>query len=80
MVLPSFTMHLVARCPARERLVRATHAVAFYSEAPPSARMAQSVHVKQVVRNGSVHVSARGGIGIPARTIVQVDLVCAVAA
>jgi len=33
---------------------------------------------EQVVRNGSVRVSARGGIGIPARTIVQVDLVCAV--
>ena len=79
-VVPSLTMHLVARCPAGERLVRATHAVAFYSEAPPPARVALSVHVKQVVRNGSVRVSARGGSGIPERTIVQVDLVCAVAA
>jgi hypothetical protein len=78
-VLPSFTMSLVARCPAQQRLVRATYAVAFYSEAPPPPRVAQSVHVKQVVLNGNVHVSARGGVEIPPRTIVQVDLVCAVA-
>jgi len=78
LVLPSLTMHLVARCPARKRLVRATHAVGFYSESPPPARVARSVKVTQVVRDGSVRVSARGGLGIPARTIVQVDLVCAV--
>jgi hypothetical protein len=36
--------------------------------------------VKQVVRGGAVHVIAQGGAGIPERTIVQVDLVCAVAA
>ena len=58
--------------------MRATHAVGFYSESPPPARVARSVKVTQVVRDGSVHVSARGGIGIPERTIVQVDLVCAV--
>lgn len=78
-VRPNLTMRLVARCPARERLVRATYAVGFYTEAPPQARVAQSVHVKQVVRNGGVHVSARGGVEVPEHTIVQVDLVCAVA-
>jgi hypothetical protein len=77
LVLP-ITMRLVARCPAHQRLVSATHAVGFYSKSPPSAGVAQSVHVKQVVRNGSVHVSARGGPVSETRTIVQVDLVCAV--
>jgi hypothetical protein len=78
-VLPGLTMRIVARCSANQRLVSATHAVAFYTDAPPSARLAQKVRVTQVVRNGRVHVSARGGFGLPERTIVQVDLVCAVA-
>jgi hypothetical protein len=39
----------------------------------------QSVHVTQTVRNGIVRVSARGGTGqVTGRTIVQVDLLCAV--
>jgi hypothetical protein len=78
-VLPGLTMHVVARCAAHQRLVTATHAVGFNTEAPPSARIAQKVRVTQVVRNGSVHVSARGGFGVPEHTIVQVNLVCAVA-
>ena len=80
MVLPKITTRLVARCGAGGRLVRVTYAVAFFSNAPPAARVAQSVHVKQVVLGGNVRVSAKGGVGIPERTIVQVDLVCAVAA
>jgi len=79
MVLPRITTRLVARCAASQRLVRATYAIAFFSDAPPATRVAQSVHVKQVVHRGNVHVSAQGGVGIPERTIVQVDLVCAVA-
>jgi hypothetical protein len=79
-VLPIVTTSLVAHCAASQRLVRATYAVAFFSDAPPSARVAQSVHVKQIVRNGNVRVSARGGLAIPEHTIVQVDLVCAVVA
>ncbi len=78
-VLPSITTRLTVRCPAPLRLVHATHAVAFYREAPPGVGVVQSVHVKQTVRSGNVHVSARGDIGlVGGRTIVQVDLVCAV--
>jgi hypothetical protein len=79
-VLPRIATHLVARCAAGKRLVHATHAVAFFSDTPPSARVALSVRVKQVVRSGTVRVTAQGGAGIPERTFVQVDLVCAVAA
>jgi hypothetical protein len=78
-VLPRITTHLVARCAAGKRLVHATNATAFFSDTPPSAQVAQSVHVTQLVRSGTVRVTARGGAGIPERTIVQVDLVCAVA-
>jgi hypothetical protein len=79
LVLPGITTHVVARCASGQRLVHATHAVGFYSDGPPSAGVAQSVRVQQVVRKGSVRVSARGGMGATTRTIVQVDLVCAVA-
>jgi hypothetical protein len=78
-VLPRLTLGLVARCPAHQRLVSATHAVGFHSASPPSANVIRSVHVTQVVRNGTVRVSARGGTGsAEMRTIVQLDLVCAV--
>jgi hypothetical protein len=79
-VLPSLTMRVVARCPAHQRLVSATHALGFHSESPPSADVVRSVHVTQVVRNGSVRVSAIGtAAAAETRIIVQVDLVCAVA-
>jgi hypothetical protein len=78
-VLPNLTLRLAVRCPGRQRLVNATHAVGFYGDQPPTVGVAQSVHVAQRVRNGVVHVSARGGTGqLDSRTIVQVDLVCAV--
>jgi hypothetical protein len=78
-VLPSLTLRLAARCPAGQRLIGATHAIGFFGDKPPTAGVAQSVHVTQRVRNGVVHVSARGGTGLlERRTIVQVDLVCAV--
>jgi hypothetical protein len=74
-------MRVSARCPAGQRLIGATHAIGFYGDKPPTIGVVQSVHVTQTVRNGVVHVSARGGTGLlEGRTIVQVDLVCAVPA
>jgi hypothetical protein len=78
-VLPSLTLRLSASCPAGQRLVSATHAIGFYGAKPPTIGVAQSVHVTQNVKNGIVRVSARGGTGtLEGRTVVQVDLVCAV--
>jgi hypothetical protein len=78
-VLPSLTLRLAARCPAGQRLVSATHAIGFYGAKPPTIGVAQSVHVTQNVKNGLVRVSARGGTGtLDGRTVVQLDLVCAV--
>lgn len=77
-LLPTVTVRLTARCPTQLRLVHATHALGFFSDAPPSLGVVQSVRVTQTVRNGIVHVTARGGLGLGARTIVQLALTCAV--
>jgi hypothetical protein len=79
-VLPTLTTHLVVRCTANQRLVRATYAVGFNTASPPNAGTAKGVHVKQSVRSGIVRVTAHGALGTPGGTIVQVDLTCAVAA
>ena len=68
----------VARCPARERLVGATHAIAFYTKAPPSVELAATVRVEQAIRNGRVYITVHGAPEIRGvRAVVQVDLLCA---
>ena len=75
---------LTASCGPGRRLVRATHAVGFYTFAPPSAALVADLQVRQVVRAGLVRVTAHAGAlfrSLPAvAAIVQVDLTCAVAA
>jgi len=58
------------RCARGERLVSATHAVAF--AAPPTAAEARAVHVTQSVAAGLVTLHVTSGT----RTVVQLDLVC----
>jgi hypothetical protein len=68
----------VARCPVRERLVGATHAIAFYMRTPPTPALAAAVRVEQAIRNGRVYVAVHGAPEIRSvRAIVQVDLLCA---
>ena len=62
-----------ARCPKNERLLRATHAIGFYGESPPTAAAARSVHVTQTVRNGLVRLVIRSKA---AQAVVQLDLQC----
>ena len=69
--------HFVERCTAGKRLVAATHAVGFYSAAPPSPALVGSVAVRQTVQAGIVHLVVRAGPLPGARAIVQVDLECA---
>jgi hypothetical protein len=68
----------VARCPAREHLAGATHAIAFFTKTPPSVELASTVRVEQAIRNGRVYVTVRGAPEIRSvRAIVQLDLLCA---
>jgi hypothetical protein len=78
-VLPG-THRFVERCPAAKRLVSATHAIGFYTDAPPTAALARSVTVAQTVRRGSVRLTVRAEPLEAVRAIVQVDLVCVAAA
>ncbi len=67
----------VEQCPAGQQLASVSHAVAFYTAAPPTAKLAASVHVTQTVRNGRVRVTVQAGrIVQGVRAVVQVDLVC----
>lgn len=63
---------VTGRCPARERLTSATHAVGFYGETPPTAAAARAVRVTQRTRNGVVTLDVRASV----RAVVQLDLVC----
>jgi len=67
----------VETCPAGQELASASHAIAFYTDAPPAAKLAASVHVTQTVRSGRVHLAVRAGrIVQGVRAVVQVDLLC----
>ena len=67
----------VETCPAGQQLANASHAIAFYTAAPPTAKLAASVHVTQTVRSGRVHVTVHAGRLVQGvRAVVQVDLLC----
>lgn len=74
-VLPG-THRFVERCPAPYRLVTATHAIGFFSDAPPSAALVRAVSVAQAIKGGSVRLTVRSAQLEAVRAIVQVDLVC----
>jgi hypothetical protein len=65
------------RCPAGTRLVGATHAIGFYTDAPPSRATVASVGAAQAVRGGVVRLVVRAGRLPGVKAIVQVDLECA---
>jgi hypothetical protein len=65
------------RCPSGKHLDGATHAVGFYTPAPPSASVVRSVAVTQIVSAGVVRLVVHAGTLEGVQAIVQVDLVCA---
>jgi hypothetical protein len=67
----------VARCPAGKRLAGATHAIGFYTDAPPEAALVRSIGVRQTISRGIVRLVVRAGALEGVNAIVQVDLVCA---
>ena len=79
-VLPKISTRLVARCAAEQRLVHATYAVGVLQRRSAVGQDRAERSREAGRPGGAVHVIAQGGAGIPEHTIVQVDLVCAVAA
>jgi hypothetical protein len=70
--------HFILGCSGRQRLAGATHAIAFYLPAPPSAQLAASVRVEQAIRDGHVYMTVHGAPELQGiHAIVQVDLLCA---
>ena len=66
-----------AACGKSERLISGWHAVAFYSAAPPSESLIQSVSAARTVSGSRVEVRARSGPAVQTvRGIVQVGAVC----
>ena len=71
------TRSYVERCQAGQQLAGATHAIAFYTAAPPTAKLAAAVHVGQTIRGGRVHVTVHAGPAVRGvHAAVQVDLLC----
>jgi len=72
------TSHVVRACAAGERLVAASHAIGFYTAAPPALALATDVQVTRTVRAGRVALTIRAGpLARAALSVVQLDLVCA---
>jgi hypothetical protein len=67
----------VTRCPARKRLLGATHAVGFWTTAPPSPVLVASVSVAQAIHRRDVRVTVRAGALPGVKAVVQLDLECA---
>ncbi|MBX5474609.1 MAG: hypothetical protein IRZ20_06300 [Thermoleophilia bacterium] len=77
-VRPGAARVVVRTCRAGERLVAASHAVGFYTQAPPSRALASAVRVRRSAAAGRVTVRIAGGDATRGvRAVVQLDLVCA---
>ena len=61
-----------ARCPRREVLSAATHAVGFFRSAPPPAAVTGAVHVVQSTHGGVVKLKIHSSVD----AVVQLDLLC----
>jgi hypothetical protein len=72
------TRRVTRTCRAGERLVRSSHAIGFYTKAPPSRMRALAVHVTRTTAHGHVTVTIRGDAAVRGvRAVVQLDLLCA---
>lgn len=69
--------HVTQRCRPGERLVGGTHAVGFYTTAPPRTELVHAVRATQALHGAAVVVTVHGGALHGARAVVQVVAVCA---
>ena len=74
------TTTVVARCTARERLVKGTFAFGFFTRRPPASGLAASISGTQSTAGRAVSVRVQGDAELAGvRAVVQVQAVCAVA-
>jgi hypothetical protein len=74
------THRYVERCAAGEKLVGASHAIAFYTSTPPSRTLAAAVTATQKLSGGRLHVTVRATPAVvEVHAVVQIDLVCVAA-
>jgi hypothetical protein len=72
------TRRVVQGCRPGEQLVASSHAIGFYTTAPPDRTLAAAVRVTRTTSADHVTVSVRGGPAVRGvRAVVQLDLVCA---
>jgi hypothetical protein len=72
------TRRIVRTCRPGERLVSASHAVGFYTDAPPTRSLAAAIHAEHRTDAGRVTLVVRASPAVlGVRTVVQLDLVCA---
>jgi hypothetical protein len=71
------TVRAIAACAAGERLLSGWHAVAFYTQQPPSIAQIQSVHAVRTFSGRQVQVRVSSGTQVRGmRAVVQVGAVC----
>lgn len=71
------TRRVVATCQAGERLVASSHAVGFFTKAPPSASVVAQVRASRVVTGRRVVASVTASRLGKVRAVVQVTALCA---
>ena len=76
-VEPGATRVVVA-CASGERLVRASHALGFFTQQPPGAALVRAVRTKQTIAGNRIGVVAQAGLAVTnARAVVQLGALCA---
>jgi hypothetical protein len=68
--------HVTERCAAGEQLIAGSHAIGFYTAAPPAARLVLGVRSTQQVLATAVRVGVAASGLHGARAVVQVSAVC----
>ena len=71
---------LTVACRGGQALIGATHAVGFFTDAPPSPALQRSVKVSQTIHRGLVRLTVKAGPLEGVRAVVQADLLCVRAA
>ena len=76
--VPVGTSRVTSACASGERLVAASHAVGFYTQAPPGNRLVAAVQTRAAVVGSGTVVTVRTGRAVSGvRAVVQVGVVCA---